>query len=508
MQTFIQYILLSTACLSVAWLLYKALVEKGTIVKTRRIYLIIAIVLSLAAPVSPLTINTPVFYSEWDNSSITEVGNNSTGEATGMQAADTKVLPTNKQSRTEWDAKGILFSIYLAVTAFFMIRIGRELYIIMACYRRSTKQRFGQLQIVWNDRFKASFSFFHLVFLNKKYLQENEFDKVVAHEKVHVLQYHSIDLLLVQLLTALMWFNPFVWKMRNALQLVHEYLADEGVLQSGIDIVEYQQSLLDHIAESQVFTISSTYKHSLIKKRFLMMSANKAAAVTKYRVLYLIPATAIMLLGVACVNGQAVSEAPKVVTAVALTKANVVYIGIENPVNISVSGYRPNDIEVAIDNGTISGDSGEYIIKPARPGKAQITVKAKGRVVQETAFKAKFLPAPVVALTPATGAATLIKGGHITKEALLTAGGIIATVENADIDIPIKVASFTLSLLTNGNTESKSAAAQTSSFSAEQVKLIQSLQDGQRIIIDDIAATGPDGKARKVPASMVFTIGK
>lgn len=237
------------------------------------------------------------------------------------------------------------------------------------------------------------------------------------------------------------------------------------------------------------------------------MSAQKAAPVSKYRILILMPVTALMLLRVACVNGQTVSDASKVVTAVALTKANVVYIGIENPVNISVSGYPANAIKVAIDNGTIEGENGEYIIKAARPGKVLVTVKADGKTVRERELKAKFLPDPVVALSPAPESSNLIKGGRITKEALLKAGGVILTVENADIEVPIKVLSFNLSVITNNNNEQGTAAVSNADkFSSDQVKLIQSLKKDQRLIIDDITAALPDGKARKSPMSMVFTI--
>ena len=238
-----------------------------------------------------------------------------------------------------------------------------------------------------------------------------------------------------------------------------------------------------------------------------MMSTEKTAPATKYRILVLLPAAAIMLLGVACANGQAVNNAPKVVTAVALTKANVLYIGLENPVNISVSGYASNAISVAIDNGSIKGESGEYIIIPAKPGKTTITVQAGGKVVQQKEFTAKFLSPPVVALNPAPGASQLIKGGPITKEALLAAGGIFTTAENADIDLKLKIATFTLSVITNSNEQQASEMAYGNGFTEAQVKLIQSLKKGQKVIIDDIAAIGPDGKARKVPASMVFTIG-
>lgn len=236
-----------------------------------------------------------------------------------------------------------------------------------------------------------------------------------------------------------------------------------------------------------------------------MMSAKKTAPVSKYRILILMPVTALMLLGVACVNGQTATDANKVVTAVALTKANVIYIGITNPVNISVSGYAANAIEVAIDNGTIEGESGEYVIKPVRPGKTLITVKAGGKTVRESEFNAKFLPPPVLALAPAPGNGILVKGGNISKEALIKAGGVFVTVENADLDLPIKAQSFKLSVITN-NEQGASAISNSDKFSADQVKLIQSAKKDQRIIFDDVTAAGPDGKPRKFGLSMVFTM--
>jgi beta-lactamase regulating signal transducer with metallopeptidase domain len=505
MQSFLIYILQAAGCVSIAWLFYKMMMEKKTRAKTIRLYFLIVMAVSLLAPLSPWAIRTSFF-----ESTTSDVTDNMTGEANGGDVKEVinghqAVVPVNTVPEKKRDLVTLLFYGYLAVTAFFILRIGRELYAIVRCYRKGTKEKWHNLQIVWNDEYKASFSFFGWIFLNKKYLAAEELDKVLAHEQVHASQYHSADLLLVQLVSALMWFNPFMWAMRNAMQLVHEYLADEGVLATGIDKVQYQQSLLDHITESRLLSITSSYKHSLIKKRFLMMSAKKAAPVSKYRLLVLMPVTALMLLGVACVNGQTVADAPKVVTAVALTKANVVYIGIENPVNISVSGYAANAIEVAIDNGTIAGESGEYVIKPVRPGKTLITVKAGGKTVRETEFKAKFLPPPVAALTPATGSVNLIKGGNISKEVLLKAGGVIVTVENADIDIPFKVSSFTLSVITN-NEQGTSAVSSSDKFSADQVKLIQSLKKGQRIIIDDVISAGPDGKPRKFTPPMVFTM--
>jgi beta-lactamase regulating signal transducer with metallopeptidase domain len=507
MQSFLIYILQATGCISIAWLFYNAMMEKKTRAKTIRLYFLIAIVISMLAPLSPWAIRTSFFASTTSEVADNVTGQANVGEVKGMinshQAVVDRVDTTGDE---RWDVMTLLFGVYLAVTAFFILRMGRELYAIIRCYRKGIKEKWNNLQIIWNDEYKASFSFFGLIFLNKKYLTAEELDKVLAHERIHATQYHSTDLLVVQLVSAFMWFNPFIYTMRNAMQLVHEYLADEGVLAIGIDKVQYQQSLLDHITESRFLSITSSYKHSLIKKRFLMMSAKKVAPVSKYRILVLMPVTALMLLGVACVNGQTVADAPKVVTAVALTKANVVYIGIENPVNISVSGFAANAIEVAIDNGTIAGESGEYVIKPVRPGKTLITVKAGGKTVRETEFRAKFLPPPVVALTPTPGSSNLVKGGRILKEELIKAGGVIVTVENADIDIQFKVLSFSLNVITNNNEQGTSAVSISDKFSANQVKLIQSLKKDQRIIIDDITAAGPDGKPRKLPMSIVFTM--
>lgn len=506
MQSFLVYILQAAGCVGMAWLVYKALLEKKTLAKTIRLYFLIAMVVSLLAPLSPWAVHTS--FNAPSNRAVTGkvTGQANGGDAKGRINNHQAVVAANAPAGAGWKVVTVLFYGYLAITAFFVLRIARELYAIARCYRKAKREKWNNLQIVWNDQYKASFSFFSLIFLNKKYLTADELDKVLAHEKVHALQYHSADLLLVQLMSALLWFNPFIWAMRHAVQLVHEYLADEGVLASGIDKVQYQQSLLDHVTESRLLSITSTFKHSLIKKRFLMMSAKKAAPVSSYRILVLMPVTALMLLGVACVNGQSVSNDSKVVTAVALTKANVVYIGIENPVNISVSGYAANAIEVAIDNGAITGESGEYIIKPARPGKVLVTVKAGGKTVRETELRAKFLPPPVVALAPAPGSSNLIKGGRITKDALLQAGGVITTVENSDLDLPIKVLSFTLSVITNNNEQGTSVVSSADKFSTDQVKLIQSLKKDQRIIIDEVTAAGPDGRAMKVATSMVFTI--
>jgi len=181
------------------------------------------------------------------------------------------------------------------------------------------------------------------------------------------------------------------------------------------------------------------------------------------------------------------------------------YIGIDNPVSISVSEYTADDITVSIDNGSITGKNGEYIVRPHVAGKAVITLAAKGKTIRETEFRVKYLPPPVIALKSLPGKDGLIKGGDISKEELLKADGIKLTIENSEFELPMKVASFDMVVRTADRTVIKSASSTQDKYSAEQVELIKSLEKGQHVTFENITATSPGGN-RKTPMIMDFTI--
>jgi N-acetylmuramoyl-L-alanine amidase len=113
-----------------------------------------------------------------------------------------------------------------------------------------------------------------------------------------------------------MWFNPLVWMMKKSVQLVHEYLADEGVLNTGTDKLRYQALLINQVAEERLICLSSSFNHSLIKKRMIMMTKSKFNKGSKLRILTLIPLAAMLFVGVAFVNGQEVDKNSKVFTVI------------------------------------------------------------------------------------------------------------------------------------------------------------------------------------------------
>jgi len=398
----------------------------------------------------------------------------------------------SNQIKTNWPE--LLKKFYFIISFLLMARIALQIIILIFQYLKSNKEKLGNYIIIYNKQFKNTFSFFNWIFINTEFSSKDDMDQIISHEKIHASQYHSFDLILMELLAAVMWFNPLVWMMRNTIQLVHEYLADEGALSTGIDKLRYQALLINQVTEERLICLSSSFNHSLIKKRMIMMTKSKFNHRTKLKILALVPVAAFLFLGVACINGQNKTD---VVTAVAPTKMNVLYIGVDNPVEISVSEQKPEDLKVTIDNGAIQGSAGKYIVNPGKPGKAIITVYAKGIKVKETEFRVKSVPDPVAKV------AGIKIGGAITKSYLLEQSEIYAELENFDFDLGFTIVEFTVSGVDSGN--NAQATSYTNKFTKEQKSIIEKKQIGRKIYIENIKAKGPDGTIRQL-GSIALTI--
>jgi len=402
--------------------------------------------------------------------------------------------------------------LYFLVMTSVLVRFFIGLIVVYHIYMSSSKEREGSSIVLKNEEIKYPFSFLNLIFINAKELNDNELKSVIAHENIHVSQHHTLDLILIELIAAVMWFNPFVWLMRKSLRQVHEYLADEGVLCIGFDRIEYQALLVNQVAESRLIGLASGFNKSIIKKRILMMTNRKSYYRTKLKLIALIPATTILIFAIACMNGQnknipknaivAMPPTPPMppsppnnsvktadaVAAIAPTRMNVFYVGVDNPVDISVSGYKSEDLEVKIDNGVIKGSNGAYTVYPKGPGKATITVFANGTKVKESVFRVKIVPDPVAMVYG-------MKGGSIKKSVLLSQMGIVAEMENFDFDLSFKIAEFRVSTV-NEHGKAVEATSHDNNFTPEQKAILESCTLNQKVYIEEIKALGPDGATR------------
>ncbi|MFC2132726.1 M56 family metallopeptidase, partial [Bacteroidota bacterium] len=171
-----------------------------------------------------------------------------------------------------------------------------QLFQLASLIRKYGITREEGLKIVFTDRSFTSFSFFNIIFINKERIDNAQIDKVLAHEIIHVKQKHSVDLIILEILTIVQWFNPLIWLYRSSLKGVHEYLADEGVVLQGYNRSNYQDLLLSQAMGIRVNEFTHSFNQSLIKKRIIMMTKLRSKTSAKYKVLAIVPVLAIILM--------------------------------------------------------------------------------------------------------------------------------------------------------------------------------------------------------------------
>lgn len=147
----------------------------------------------------------------------------------------------------------------------------------------------------------VAFSFGNTIYLGEA-LEEEAKEVILKHEKVHVAQKHSMDLILYQLLRIVFWWNPVIYLFQNRLEAVHEYIADAEVV-AHIAKKEYYQNLLSQVFKTNGISFTNTfYKQSLIKKRIIMLQKIKSPRKSKFKYLLVFPLLAFMLVIVSCAS--------------------------------------------------------------------------------------------------------------------------------------------------------------------------------------------------------------
>ena len=305
-------------------------------------------------------------------------------------------------------------------------------------------------------------------------------DYIIIHEKTHSQQFHSIDNIISELYCTFFWFNPLIWIMKSKLKLIHEYLADENVIKNGIDEKSYQAGLLNQIAGYQLVNIGSNYFQS-IKKRIIMMTNNKTSEFGKYKLISLFAMLLLSVTIVGFINGQTDNNAS---VAMELSKMNILYIGVENPLNIAVSGVDNSKLQVSIDNGEINGSNGEYIITVKEPGEAKITVSADGKELKVSKFRVKSIPVPGI-----ENSISLFKehSHKITKEKLLHWGSIEFMNKYCDYNLGfgINVIYYRM-VIEQLNGDGILYIGHSKSFDDRQLELIKKLKKGEKIFFEHI----------------------
>ncbi|MFI3263798.1 MAG: M56 family metallopeptidase [Rikenellaceae bacterium] len=160
-------------------------------------------------------------------------------------------------------------------------------------YRLIGYQRFAavdrDIRYVIHDNDNLSpFSWFNSVVVSRSDIEAND-REIILHELSHISQRHSLDVLLLNLATIILWFNPASWLTKRALQQVHEYCADDAVLSLGINVKEYQLLLIRKAVGARLYSMSNSLNHSNLKNRITMMTKKKSPKMMMAKCLYAIP---------------------------------------------------------------------------------------------------------------------------------------------------------------------------------------------------------------------------
>jgi TonB family protein len=267
------YIARAGLYLSLFYAFYLLVMRRTTFFRLNRVLLLLGSYLCLLLPLIRLRTTNVAILSE----APTLVGVE--GEAAAAQ------------SPFPWQT--VLLGIYLAGMAGTLV-----LYIVSAWkmgrwIRKGKAEEREGCRLVLLDEDIPSFSWGRKVVMSRKDLAENP--AIFTHERMHVKCRHSVDMILVLPLQLLLWWNPLVWITREELRLLHEYEADEGVIQNGIDATQYQLLLVRKAVGEHRFTLASGFQHAQLKNRIAMMLTTSSSRWMRFAYLALLPVLVVFM---------------------------------------------------------------------------------------------------------------------------------------------------------------------------------------------------------------------
>ena len=291
MGIFFVYILKSSVCLVVFYLFYRLLLSRETFHRFNRVALLSILLLSCLLPLVEVTVEeqtevhqTMMTLEQW--LMLADMMN--TASATDLQAEEVTVT---------WIQVALL--VYLAGILLFALRNGYSLLKLGGLLKSGRKENLSKyidggekVTLIVHDRDIAPFSWMKYIVISQKDLDENG-REILIHELAHIQNRHSWDLLVADICIFFQWFNPASWLLKQELQNIHEYEADETVIEKGVDAKQYQLLLIKKAVGTRLYSMANSFNHSKLKKRITMMLKEKSNPWAKLKYLYILPVAAI-----------------------------------------------------------------------------------------------------------------------------------------------------------------------------------------------------------------------
>ena len=345
MGIFFVYILKSSVCLAVFYLFYRLLLSRETFHRFNRVALLSILLLSCLLPLVEVTVEkqtevhqTMMTLEQW------------LMLADMMNAESTAELQAEEVTVT-WIQVALL--VYLAGILFFAFRNGYSLLKLGGLLRSGRKEQLEKytggeekVTLIVHDRDIAPFSWMKYIVISQKDLDENG-REILIHELAHIQNRHSWDLLVADICIFFQWFNPASWLLKQELQNIHEYEADETVIEKGVDAKQYQLLLIKKAVGTRLYSMANSFNHSKLKKRITMMLKEKSNPWAKLKYLYILPVAAIAVTAFA---RPEISETAEEISAVKV-----------NDLTAIVEAKATKTIEEAVQVSTVLKDTAKPV---------------------------------------------------------------------------------------------------------------------------------------------------
>lgn len=185
---------------------------------------------------------------------------------------------------------------YWGIVALLMIHLIMQLAGIIRLTCRCRKIQIGNTSIHLLPKADGPFSFFHWIFIHPSSHTEEEFNEILTHEQTHARQWHSIDVIISELVCIFCWCNPFAWLMKREIRTNLEYMADARVLENGYDSKTYQYHLLGLSHQKAAVTIYNSFNVLPLKKRIKMMNKKRTKEIGRTKYLMFLPLAALLMI--------------------------------------------------------------------------------------------------------------------------------------------------------------------------------------------------------------------
>lgn len=282
---------------------YKLLLQRETFYKLNRYILIVCLVASFSLPLLPvphqlsLRKAEPVLVQNTQNN-ITPADLPPVNETAANDQAARPVDQTQQQTTEAASKSSISFAqvmtwlTYLYWFGVIVFGLNFLAQVAVLLYRAYTRPVIidGPFRIVEINGDKAPCSFGNNIFINPEKYDWDTYNQILTHEKVHIRQGHSLDILIAELVLIFQWFNPFAWLYRKEVESNLEFLTDDHMVQrEEVEKSSYQMSLLKVSTPHFPLSLTTNYNQSLLKKRIAMMNTKKSNVHTAWKYFFLLP---------------------------------------------------------------------------------------------------------------------------------------------------------------------------------------------------------------------------